>query len=1093
MITDLVGFTTQAQQDEAEALRLLEEHREVVRGVLGRYGGREVKTLGDGFLIEFADALAATEGGIELLRRFDERNRLRAGRRIDLRVGIHLGEVTTEGTDILGDAVNVASRLEPLAEPGGLVISGPVYEQVRGRLSVPTQALGAPPLKHVLVPIALYRVELPWKAPPVPARVAWVGREKELTDLGQAGARAVRGEGGAVVLLGDSGTGKTRLIEEFVRSTAGGALRVLRGQALRGELSLPYAPWTEAIRSFVRHAEPTELARACGNSVTEVARLVPEILERLGLPAPAVPSEPELAEERLMEGIVRFFSNLAGISPVLVVLDDLQWFDAYSQRLLRRAVREAPHAPWLIVAAARPDDPSEAAGASELWADLGRNAGCAVLPIAGLEPAAFDRFVYGLLPPPGLVPALRQRIRALCNGNPLFAEELVRRQVESGAFQRTDEGWALAPGSELKAPGTVQQLLRDRLQRLDAATLQVLRAASVAGTSIDYSLLQSVSGVPAELLVISIERAIQARVLEERVRGSGEIELAFRDVLTRDLLYEQLSLVRAGAYHRKVGEGLESVPERERREQAAAIAEHFRRGQVPAKAIDYSLVAAGRAVEVYAHPEAERHYRTALELIEATDRADPRRAETVRALAKELELLGRTSEAIEQYAVCAGLWESARDLRRASSIHSWMAMLLNDVPGREPEVVGHSEKAVDLLQAEGDSAELAQAYYSLAAETLRGGANVPHAQDLFRQSVDLAVRFGDTRTEAFGTYFLAFAMPLGRKREAIDLGSRLAAKLEAADDPTLPAILYNVGANLYFGGRGDVSTARQYLQRAREAARRQGARRHDVAIALGLADLDLFTGAWNSAEAVARRVLAQASSEDLLEQVEASFLLIRLAAARGRVDEGARLLAGLETPRLRTLLASPEGTLPFALIRTAFQLEAGRPDLAWEAVAPALQEGLTRSPTFASALAWTQALYLGVVVAAESKRPEAGDRWLSALADVAGQLDEPWARAWHLRGDGIQAQKRGSLDQAALSFQRSLAEWETMGWPFETGKTLLLLGQSERGLHRADDADDHLGRATSIFAELGAEPYLHGARREGPVYGQPRPEFKKPS
>ncbi|HYA10685.1 MAG TPA: AAA family ATPase, partial [Thermoplasmata archaeon] len=881
MITDMVGYSAQTQRSEATALRLLEEHREIVRGVLHEFQGREVKTLGDGFLIEFGSALAATECGVEILRRLDARNRAHGGDRIDLRIGIHLGEVVPEGTDILGDAVNIASRLEPLAEPGGLIISGPVYDQVRGRTSVSIQPLPTPSLKHIFVPLTVYRVDLPWKAPPVAALTPWTDRETEYAELVRAHDRARQGHGSAVLLVGEPGTGKTRMVEEFLKGAAPSGLQLLRGQAVRGEKGVPYAVWSEAVRSYARVAAPAVLARACGRYLPEVARLVPEIVDRIGASTPLPPTEPELAEDRLMEGLVQFFANLAEEAPLVVVLDDLQWTDAYSQRLLRRAVKAAAGHRWLLIAAARDRDPSESPGVAELWTEGRREPGCSVITLGRLPGAEFDRFLDSLLPPPGLAPELRKRFHERCDGNPWFAEELLRRQVEGGVLRRADDGWTLDPSEELRIPDTIHHLLVDRLEGLDPATLGVLRAASVAGSRISYSLLRRVSGVPEDLLLICVERALRRRILEERATAGGEVELAFRDTLTRDVLYEGLSLVRARTYHRLVGEGLELLPERERREQASQLADHFLRGLVPEKALEYSLLAATRAVELHAHPEAEHLYRTALELMDEVPTPDARRAETLGALAKELELLGRTSLALEKYAASAELWERSGQARRASSVHSWMAMLLNDLPGREKEVVGHSERAVALLQAEGESAELAQAVYSLAAETMRWGGDAARARALFRQSVDLAERFGDSRTEAFGTYFLATVLPFDRKDEAIGLASRLVAKLESKDDATLPILLFNVGVNLFLAGKGDVPSARQHLEKAREIARRKGIRRYDTAIALGLAEADRVAGGWSSAEAVARGVLASEPQENLLERVEASFLLARLASGRG--------------------------------------------------------------------------------------------------------------------------------------------------------------------------------------------------------------------
>src|SRR5579863_4804461 len=162
MFTDLVGYTRLGQRDEALALGVRKEHQTLVRPIFAQYGGREVKSLGDGFLVEFPSAVESVRCAVEVQRAVAQRNaRADGAERIDLRVGIHVGDVVGDGEDIVGDAVNVASRKEPLAEPGGICVSAQVYDQVLNKLPVSFQELDEPSLKNVETPIGVYRVVLP--------------------------------------------------------------------------------------------------------------------------------------------------------------------------------------------------------------------------------------------------------------------------------------------------------------------------------------------------------------------------------------------------------------------------------------------------------------------------------------------------------------------------------------------------------------------------------------------------------------------------------------------------------------------------------------------------------------------------------------------------------------------------------------------------------------------------------------------------------------------------------------------------------------------------------------------------------------------
>jgi class 3 adenylate cyclase/TolB-like protein/cytochrome c-type biogenesis protein CcmH/NrfG len=159
MFTDMVGFTKVAQHDEPKALRLLEEHRSLLRPIFASRGGREVKTIGDGFMVEFASAVESVRCAVEIQAAMAQRNSSRTPEeRFQLRVGIHVGDVISERSDLLGDGVNIASRIEPLARPGGICITGPVWDQIRNKVDVHVEKLRAVSLKHVSTPIDVYRV-----------------------------------------------------------------------------------------------------------------------------------------------------------------------------------------------------------------------------------------------------------------------------------------------------------------------------------------------------------------------------------------------------------------------------------------------------------------------------------------------------------------------------------------------------------------------------------------------------------------------------------------------------------------------------------------------------------------------------------------------------------------------------------------------------------------------------------------------------------------------------------------------------------------------------------------------------------------------
>ncbi|MGC2289154.1 MAG: adenylate/guanylate cyclase domain-containing protein [Thermoplasmata archaeon] len=162
MFTDMVGSTASAQANEVEALKLRNEQARLVRPLFGSHGGREVKSMGDGFLAEFDSALHAVQCAIDIQQHLHERNSQQGAVPIQLRIGVHLGDVEQRETDIFGDAVNIASRIEPLAAPGGVCISGEVFSQIQNKISNKLEKLPAMGLKGLQISIDIYRVILPW-------------------------------------------------------------------------------------------------------------------------------------------------------------------------------------------------------------------------------------------------------------------------------------------------------------------------------------------------------------------------------------------------------------------------------------------------------------------------------------------------------------------------------------------------------------------------------------------------------------------------------------------------------------------------------------------------------------------------------------------------------------------------------------------------------------------------------------------------------------------------------------------------------------------------------------------------------------------
>src|SRR5215831_3602922 len=183
MFTDMVGYSALSQRDDKLALELLEEHRRSLREIFPRFHGTEIKTIGDAFLVEFQSALEAAQCAIEIQRMLAHRNTdVPPDRRIEVKIGIHIGDVVHRGGDVYGDGVNIASRIEPVADAGGICVSMDVERQIRNAVETRFEKLAPTELKNMSVPMDLFRIVLPWERQAAPAAKSEIRISKSETE-----------------------------------------------------------------------------------------------------------------------------------------------------------------------------------------------------------------------------------------------------------------------------------------------------------------------------------------------------------------------------------------------------------------------------------------------------------------------------------------------------------------------------------------------------------------------------------------------------------------------------------------------------------------------------------------------------------------------------------------------------------------------------------------------------------------------------------------------------------------------------------------------------------------------------------------------
>jgi DNA-binding CsgD family transcriptional regulator/tetratricopeptide (TPR) repeat protein len=455
-----------------------------------------------------------------------------------------------------------------------------------------------------------------------------IGRDDQLGALRQVAARVATGSGQTVLVAGEAGIGKSRLVREFAGRLGRDGWVIQQGNCFERDRLLPYAPFLDALHALLTTLPPGEIERSLGPALPDLARLLPE----LGLQPAAPFSDPEQDKRRIFHALGGTLSRLAARQPLLLVIEDLHWADETSLELLAVLARRVPREPILLLGTYRDDEVS--GGLGSLLDELDRGRLAVELRLARLgrdEVAAMLRAIFGLDRP------VRQdfllAIYALAEGNPFFIEELLRSLVAAGDAARVAGGWDRQPVNELRLPRTVHDAVRRRTDRVSPEARQVLVLAAVAGRRFDFELLRNLTGRDeAELLRLIGELVAAQLVVEVEERGD---QFAFRHALTRQAVYEQLLGRERRGVHRRIADTLERLSADSPDPRLDDLAHHFSEAGAWAKALVYAERAGARADALYAPASAAEHYARAIEAARRQGVPVPARLHRARGLAHE--------------------------------------------------------------------------------------------------------------------------------------------------------------------------------------------------------------------------------------------------------------------------------------------------------------------------------------------------------------------------------------------------------------------------------------------------------------------------
>jgi len=778
MFVDLVGSTALTSRLDPEEMREgIRAYQSTVTGEILRYEGYIARFMGDGVLVYFGwpkahedEAERAVRAGLAIASAVPKIPCPATGARQQARVGIATGLVVVgdlirsaeaQERSAVGESVNLAARLQGLAEPGGVVIAETTRRLLGERFDF--AYLGACALEGFAKPVNAFAVigecfgvESRFDAHQSSAPLPMVGRDQELALLLDRWHQAAAGEGQCVLLVSEAGIGKSRLALALQDTLSGQTHTIVRYQCSPYYIDSPLWPITQQLGHAAGFAADDDAKRKLAkleallrqakddiaDAVTPLANLLDlDTSTRHGRPLDLTP---EQQRARTLEILVEQLLGLARSRPVLMLLEDAHWIDPTTLELIELALNRIANAPVLMIITARPTFQSSLGGYSHVTRLTLNRLGAQVA-----------RTIVNLIAGGLAVPdEVTEELLAKSDGVPLFLEELTRTVLLSGVLNRTETAHGTdRPLPALAIPASLYDSLMVRLDQLRPVR-EVAQVAACIGREFSYELLAAVSPLPETDLRNALDQ-LAATELVFRNGSPPAARYTFKHALVRDAAYQSLLRSRRAQLHKQIAEALLYTSTDIAETHPELLAWHYAEAGLIEKAMEHWRRAGDRSAARFANREAIGHFRRAFELLEMLP-CDNRRAllEAELRLAQVVPLIaveGFGSQAVEECASRANaLAENLQDWpgRFAARRVVWNSCLMRQPV---PQTVERARELLGLADRDGSPAELSIACRALGYSLFIAGEQAEANQLLERGSV-LADNVADSEFALYGEH-----------------------------------------------------------------------------------------------------------------------------------------------------------------------------------------------------------------------------------------------------------------------------------------------------------------------------------------------------
>jgi TOMM system kinase/cyclase fusion protein len=651
----LVGSTTLSEHlDLEEVSEAIRAYQAVCAQVIDRYEGHIAQYLGDELLVYFGypqahedDAERAVRTGLGIIEdmvRLNTQLQRERGIKLSVRLGIHtglavvsdMGADATRDPSILGEPLNLAARLQEIAEPDTMVISGATYRLTQRRFNC--QALGAHSLRDRSQTIVVYRVlqerEDHYQLTPL------VGREQEMGLLLERWAQVQDGLGQVVVLSGEAGIGKSRLVQEVKTRVAGEPHTRLECRCSPFYQNSALYPVIDLFQRVLQlqpedslEAKLGKLEGALTSYHMSLPAMLPLLASLLSLPQsqrfPPLILSPQQERQKTLEALLALLLALAAQEPVLLIMEDLHWVDPSTLEWLSLIIDQSPTVRILTLLTGRP----------EFRPPWGFHAYVTSLTLSRLSHTQVEVMVERVAGGKALPPAVQQQVMVKTDGVPLFVEELTKMMLESGLLREREDRYELtAPLPLLAIPATLHDLLEARLDRLGAVK-KVAQLGATLGREFPYELIRAISPLDETTLQDRLSQLVEAELLYRRGLPS-QVTYLFKHALIQEAAYQSLLKHTRQQYHQRIAQVLAARFPDTAEIQPELLAHHFMEAGLNGPAIEYWQRAGQRAIERSAYVEAIGHLTEGLELLNTLpDAPDRTQLELTLQIAKSVPLI----------------------------------------------------------------------------------------------------------------------------------------------------------------------------------------------------------------------------------------------------------------------------------------------------------------------------------------------------------------------------------------------------------------------------------------------------------------------